>query len=439
MNSRFGKYIPVAFFITLLFIVGNFFITLRNVQTLRAQEKKAEMVSKTKEAVGNTLATLLDAESAERAYLITQDDVYLNQYEASKKNAQFNIAYLKELTKEEDKESEIVYRLGVVANERLKKLQEGISILNEIGYESATEFVRGSSGRALMEKFQKTINELSQVEQEQEIEREEELDQIYSTLYAEIFLGTLLTLVFVVLSYYLFRRELEQRTQLEKIKDEFINMTSHELKTPITSLKVYIEVVQRKIVEENLSEASRYLSKIDEQTNKLTNLIIDLLDMSRIQTGKMRIEKEALNLDALIDDTAEAVQGTTRKHKIISEGALGKMVYADRYRIYQVLVNLLTNAIKYSPKGGQIIIKTKVKDNRAIISVKDFGIGIDPIYKEKIFERLYQVTEHKGFPGGLGIGLFISNEIVKMHGGQMWVKSIKGKGSTFYFDLPFQD
>lgn len=291
-----------------------------------------------------------------------------------------------------------------------------------------------------MEETKRHITELSNLGVREEKQKNERLEELYNTLFFGITVGNLLSFVFVLLSYYLIKRELAQRTQFEKGKDEFINMASHELKTPITSLKVYIQVVTRKLGEKNLPEARRYLAKIDEQTNKLTSLIIDLLDMSRIQTGKMKMDKEPLNIDALIDDTIEAIQGTTKRHEIISKGGLGKMVSADRYRIYQVLVNLLTNAIKYSPKGGKIIVETINLGNKAQVSVKDDGIGIDSKYQKKIFERLYQVTDRneKTFPG-LGIGLFISNEIIKRHGGKMWVKSKKNKGSTFYFDLPFQD
>jgi len=112
-------------------------------------------------------------------------------------------------------------------------------------------------------------------------------------------------------------------------------------------------------------------------------------------------------------------------------------VFGDRFRVYQVITNLLTNAVKYSPKKDKIIIDAKKVGKEALVSVKDFGIGIPKDKQEKIFEKLYQVTEPdvKTFPG-LGMGLYISNEIVKRHNGKMWVKSQKGKGSTFYFTLP---
>jgi len=169
-------------------------------------------------------------------------------------------------------------------------------------------------------------------------------------------------------------------------------------------------------------------------------LITDLLDISRIQTGKIRITKEPFSLFALVKETVEGIQGTTRIHTIITRQNYEKDIFADRYRIYQVLVNLLTNAIKYSPKGGTIVISTAKKQKEVVISVTDFGIGIDKKYQRKIFEKLYQVTDtkEKTFPG-LGIGLFISREIIARHGGRLWVESKKGKGSTFFFTVPIKN
>ncbi len=114
------------------------------------------------------------------------------------------------------------------------------------------------------------------------------------------------------------------------------------------------------------------------------------------------------------------------------------MINGDRYRVYQVLVNLLTNSIKYSPDGGKIIVATKELPKALLVSIEDFGIGIHPRFRKKIFERLYQVSDPRGktYPG-LGIGLFISSEIVKMHGGKIWVEGKRGKGSIFYFTLRY--
>jgi signal transduction histidine kinase len=437
MISKFGRFIPLVFFGTILLILANFFLSYRS---LSAYEQNVELENKSARAIRElhfVYIALLNSESAQRSYLITGNDIYLRRYDQSLSKTK-DVESVKKLYTEQDQLKKL-NELKLLIEQRVITLDSEIKNRQELGYYLLTVEEQNDDEEEIT-RIRQLMEGIRGRELERFDEKVEESKKIYATILTTIALGTLMSLASLLSAYYLIRRELQKRTELEKTKDEFINMASHELKTPITSLKVYTQVTSKKLDQKEYNDAKRYISKIDEQTNKLSSLIIDLLDMSRIQTGKMRIEKEALNLDALIDDTVEAVQGTTKKHKIVIRGGLKRMVNADRYRIYQVLVNLLTNAIKYSPKGGRVIIETRPQEEEAIISVKDYGIGIDEKYQQKIFDRLYQVTEHKEktFPG-LGIGLFISAEIVKAHGGKIWVKSKKNKGSIFYFSLPFQD
>ena len=170
----------------------------------------------------------------------------------------------------------------------------------------------------------------------------------------------------------------------------------------------------------------------------MQKLVADLLDVSRLQTGKLLFNKEAFDLDTLLFETIEQLQGTT-KHVIVYKGKEKLLVEGDKFRIYQVLTNLLTNALKYSGESTQIQVRLQKVAGKAVISVKDFGIGIEKDQQKKIFERLYQVMDdtEKTFPG-FGMGLYISKEIVKRHKGSIWVESEKGKGSTFYFSIPIK-
>ncbi|GAC1398535.1 MAG: hypothetical protein NVSMB49_06790 [Ktedonobacteraceae bacterium] len=228
-----------------------------------------------------------------------------------------------------------------------------------------------------------------------------------------------------------------ERIEAEQRKDAFINMASHELKTPITSLKGFTNILQRHFIKQRDDQSLVYLEKIDRQVNKLTKLVNDLLDVSKIQTGKLTYQEESINLTALIQEIIENVQGTTPTHALHFEGARDVQVICDKDRLGQVLINLLTNAIKYSPHAEKVIVCVSKDSENASVSVQDFGIGIAKTHQEKIFEQFYQVTdpEEKTYPG-LGIGLYISTEIVKRHGGRLWVESCKGEGSTFHFTLP---
>lgn len=227
--------------------------------------------------------------------------------------------------------------------------------------------------------------------------------------------------------------DITERLELEKRKDEFISMASHELKTPLTSLKVYTQLLQK-----YSDKAPRdHVNKMHKQIDKLTQLISELLDLSRIQLGKLEYHNEVFDLVQLVQEIVDNVKSTTKVHTfaIISLDPIS--LTADRDRIGQVVINLLMNAVKYSPQGDKIIVSLKKDKNDFVVSVKDFGIGIAKEHQSKIFERFYQVGDQKEhtYPG-LGIGLFISNEIVKRHKGRLWVESERGKGTTFSFSLP---
>lgn len=232
-------------------------------------------------------------------------------------------------------------------------------------------------------------------------------------------------------------RDITLQKQYDQEKSDFLSMVSHELKTPLTSMKMFLELLKKHVEPTNLDEAKYIVSRIQDQTSQLVELTNDLLDVSRIQTGKLRLKKEKFRLHALVQETVEALATSTRTHKLIILSKIDIEIIADRYRVFQVLVNFLTNAIKYSPAGKDIHISLKKKDDEAIISVQDFGIGIKKEQRKKIFERHYQVSDQqaKTYPG-LGLGLYISKEIIERHNGRIWVESVKGKGSTFYFSLP---
>jgi signal transduction histidine kinase len=176
---------------------------------------------------------------------------------------------------------------------------------------------------------------------------------------------------------------------------------------------------------------------MDAQLNKLTKLITDLLDISRMQTGKLAFQIEMFNLDSLIDEIVENVQAATTTHSFIIEGKTDAQIMGDKDRLGQVFINLLSNAVKYSAHADKVIVRLSREQNQAIVSVQDFGIGIDQAYHQKIFERFYQVTdpEEHTYPG-LGIGLYISKEILDRHAGRITLESRKGEGATFSVILP---
>jgi PAS domain S-box-containing protein len=221
------------------------------------------------------------------------------------------------------------------------------------------------------------------------------------------------------------------------LRDEFISVASHELKTPVTSLKLYIQLIKKQA--ENRGEDTKNLEKMDIQVNKLTGLIQDLLNVSRFQSGKLEYHDEEFDIDDVVDEAIDTIQPTTEIKIIKIDGKNKHSVWGDKDRISQVVANLLTNAIKYSPNADKVIVSSNFKKEFAEVTVQDFGIGIDKKHLPKLFQRFYRVADstEKTFPG-LGLGLYICKEIIKRYGGQMKVVSTKGKGSKFSFSLPYK-
>lgn len=227
-----------------------------------------------------------------------------------------------------------------------------------------------------------------------------------------------------------------EKRYLEKRKDEFISIASHELRTPLTSIKGYIQLMNQYMKEnKKIGVLHSYILRMETEVKRLTQLVDNLLDTSKIQSDKLGLEKESFKLDSLTKEVIANIQKVT-SHKIILKGKTKTQLFADKNRITQVLINLISNAIKFSPDANKIIVHLSQNKNNIEVSVEDFGMGIEEKNINKIFERFYQASSIKQQSSGLGLGLYIASDIVKKHGGKIWVKVKKGKGSIFTFSLP---
>ena len=232
--------------------------------------------------------------------------------------------------------------------------------------------------------------------------------------------------------------DITDQKKLEQQKDEFLGIASHELKTPVTSIKAYTQLLERRFRQAGDERASDLLKKMGLQLNKLTGLIEDLLDITKIEGGKLLFHTSTFDFNELIGEIVEEMQRTTTRHTLVQQLSSSATFTGDRDRIGQVLTNLLANAIKYSPQAETVVVKTVHKDGTIITSVQDFGIGIPYEKQQHVFERFYRVDgETQLTYPGLGLGLYISAEFIKRHRGAVWVESEEGQGTTFSFSLPF--
>ncbi|HTD99149.1 MAG TPA: ATP-binding protein [Mucilaginibacter sp.] len=220
-------------------------------------------------------------------------------------------------------------------------------------------------------------------------------------------------------------------------KNDFIAMASHELKTPLTSLKAYIQLLEAKLAASPDPFIHTALLKSGNQVSKMTALIHSFLDLSKLEPGKLQLKRQVFDINKLVEETIAENIIINNTHIIRFHPLEVININADREKIGQVLSNLISNAIKYSQKGSTIMLRSEVLDGNIRVSVTDDGIGIKSKDQEKVFQRFYRAEDEdlKNI-SGFGIGLYLSSEIIQRHKGKIWVKSKDGKGSTFYFSLP---
>jgi two-component system phosphate regulon sensor histidine kinase PhoR len=241
--------------------------------------------------------------------------------------------------------------------------------------------------------------------------------------------------------------------QVERLKDEFVSVVSHELRTPLTAIKGYTQHLVRRIERRLRKTRStqgdavndlpenhdlRSLNIVQSQTEHLERLVSDLLDLSQVQWGKLQLRPGPFNLVDLLVDMVRSVQSSTEQHTIsLQIQASNANVVADRARIAQVVGNILDNAVKYSPYGGQVMVRLKQQDDYYQVSISDQGLGVSPELFDHIFERFYRVHNTATQQlSGIGLGLYVAKAIIDRHGGRIWLERNEGMGSTFYFTLP---
>ncbi|HKG05842.1 MAG TPA: PAS domain S-box protein [Pedobacter sp.] len=231
-------------------------------------------------------------------------------------------------------------------------------------------------------------------------------------------------------------RDITDKKLEEQRKNDFIALVSHELKTPLTSMKSYIQLLLIKARKETDTFGLNALTRTEIQVNKMTNMIHDFLNIARLEQGKMGIDRIEFELAPLIGEVLDDGRILSANHSFSSVGCDQIILKADRDKIGLVLTNLISNAIKYSPSGGEITVECIRGDSKVEVMVKDQGVGISPEDQKRLFERFYRVRDEQiKNVSGFGIGLYLVSEILRMHDTQIHVSSEPGKGSVFSFVL----
>lgn len=231
-------------------------------------------------------------------------------------------------------------------------------------------------------------------------------------------------------------RDITDLAEFEKMKDQFVEVAAHELKTPVTAIKGYCQFLLRN--QEPLSERARaLLTEIDLGTVRIDRIVRDLLDLSQLHFGDLPIHLESMDLSELVRQVVIEESNRSRDHKISIGALVATPVDADRQRIGQVVRSLIENAIKYSPEGGKVEVQLQITDGLAVFSVRDEGVGIPKAHQLEVFQRFYRAHPDTPFEhGGLGVSLYLCKQIIQRHQGQIWFESKVDRGSTFKFSIP---
>ncbi|MDD5082103.1 MAG: ATP-binding protein [Dehalococcoidales bacterium] len=232
-------------------------------------------------------------------------------------------------------------------------------------------------------------------------------------------------------------QDLTEARNLQTMRQEFVGNVSHELRTPLTTIKAIVETLTDGAITDK-EVAGDFLTKIDAEVDRMTQMVVELTELSRIETGKTHLDLQPLDIQQVVETIVSQLGAYASRQGVtinVTIPAGLPSLQADKERIRQVITNLVHNAIKFTPGGGQITISAKLQDNNILISVIDTGIGIPADDLPHIFERFYTVDKARS-GGGTGLGLAIAKHIVLAHGGQIWIQSEEGKGSTFNFTLP---
>lgn len=233
--------------------------------------------------------------------------------------------------------------------------------------------------------------------------------------------------------------DITERKAIEQRKDDFLSIASHELKTPLTTVVGYVQMIKRLMPETASDKFKSAVEKTGVYVERLNQLLGELLDTSRIQTGNIELHHAEFDFDKMVSETIEGLQTATPNYKIWVTGTAGITYNGDESHLVQVLTNLISNAIKYSPIGSDVEVYTSRVSDFIKVSVQDQGMGIKEDELKKIFARFYRVGEIQKHYPGMGIGLYICDQIVKNHGGTLWAESEIGRGSVFSFTLPINN
>ena len=463
IEQKTGAGLAVAGLILLL-VAG---LLYRNV---RGFVEAGQWVSHTHEVLAeleSTLSSVSDAQTATHAYIITGQEAFLEPYQTAAPEVRTHVDRLKSLTADNPDQQRRVVLLRIAVAEKLDSLQEDIDSRRQKGFEATRQRVATGISTRQMDAVRVIVSGMKQ--EEEGLLRRRDLDSQSSTRKITLAFSCVLFLEFLLLGlvYYLLQRDITERKRMEeatlklndelaatnrqledrnrevehatRLKSKFLASMSHELRTPLNAIVGFSDLLAEETAGQLNDKQKRFVNHIKQGSSHLLQLINDILDLSKIEAGQLELRCEDFQIENALPEVLSTIRPLAMAKNIRVQHSLetNSAVYADRVRFKQILYNLISNAVKFTPKGGRIDIACHGDQNLVRISVTDTGIGIRAEDQAVIFEEFRQVegaadTTHEG----TGLGLAITKRLVEQQGGRISVESKPGKGSRFTFTLP---
>ena len=379
------------------------------------------------------------AEASVRGFVITGNDNFETQYDAAKDLIEPLLSDLRLQTSDNPAEQKSIAALESLIRERFAVMDQGIQIRKSGGL-NAVLALRNNRGLVLSAQISTLSAQMRSQENRLLAERNLRARQSERRAFVVVLLAVFLAMVAVMGSVFLVFRDLTRRRQIERMKSEFVSVVSHELRTPLTSIHGSLTLLASGLLGPTTEKGNRMLEIAVTNTDRLIRLLNDILDVEKLDSGSMEIRRRPCNAGELIRNAADVMRPMAQKHGItLDVGESETAIWADPDRLAQCLTNLLSNAIKFSDAGGRVRVRAVPTAAELRFEVSDEGRGIPWGKQSSIFERFQQVdASDSRKKGGTGLGLAISRSIVQQHGGRIWVESELGKGSTFFFTVPFR-
>jgi len=427
--------LTIIFGILFVVLIGDVLLFFANVRQVVQNQDNISRIQNTVTELDAVAVNITKTQDDLLDYDLTKNKDNITSYNDDQSALQTHLARLINLTNNAKQQAQ-VQNLQSQINNQVKQTGNLLFLLEENRQNDETN---KSAINGIDQQSKNTFDLMSQLRATQQAELIARTHDYENSIRVTLISFAITSLVnfFLMIGFFtLFEHDISQHIQLRHKEEEYLTIASHELKTPLTTIKGYAQLLQKDARIARDPQVEKYLQKINLHINKLIFLVSALLDVSKIKSGKMLLNISRFSLYELVQDVIDDVQLMSSQHHIILSGSANLFVTADKTRIAQVITNLLTNATKYSPTATQVEISIQKNGNQVEVAVRDYGIGIDQAEQRKVFGKFYRTKDALQGYFGMGIGLYICQEIISRHKGKIWVKSEKGKGSTFAFALP---